>query len=140
MLNDILAKLEKEIEKMGILDVNVSAVADQVCADPGEHKLTCTSLVQKDSKANKPMLVSIWKIDGLDAPPIFHNIMLPIGEDKQKDLDNERRVKLMLEVLGLPLDKPDSDMAIGKKVWAILNKKDSDYGEQNNITRFVKSA
>jgi hypothetical protein len=127
---------------MGFIDFDPASVPEPCLVEAAEYLLECVKAESKESKAGKPMLTLLFKIDGRpDAALINHNIMLPwIQDDEDAKLRNSRNLKNFILAAGVDTSSGgfDPEMLKGCKVMAILKlTEDAEYGARNEIKRFM---
>ena len=125
---------------MGLLDLHLDKVPDEVTVEPGEYQLVVTKAEERPSKENHPMIEVFFNIiDNPDSKMIAHYFMLPEKGNKNNN-SRLRSLKSFCEACGINVAEPinvEEDFK-GKEVWARLKQEDAEeYGVQNRITRFV---
>jgi|APSaa5957512535_1039671.scaffolds.fasta_scaffold435457_1 hypothetical protein len=130
---------------MTLLDVNLSEAKEPVAAPEGEYELTCKGpAVQKvGASSGKPYLNIRFEFvdppsDNTDA--IYHIASLPAEEDSPSDANKKLlRLKKMCDALGVDYsDGIDLESFAGTSVFAIVGvDSDAEYGDRNNIKRFI---
>jgi hypothetical protein len=134
---------------MGILDFELDKVPELGVATDGEHRIAITGAEGKLDKNQKPGLqVRFRVVDQENVKPLSTWLSFPADSDSKDEVNSKlRRIKTFRDAFKLTfknaqqlaamLDK-DPKALNGSEAFAILNTQESDdYGEQNNIKRFV---
>ena len=130
---------------MGILELNLDDAKEPVVVPDGEYQVKLTSMQLKESeKGNKYFSASLEVTDEPDAAPVFHNLMLPNGEDERRDNGWKLNLRKFFEAFDIDYHnlETDSDNKVvgvkGKTAWVFLKTEESEeYGSRNIVKRVI---
>jgi hypothetical protein len=129
-----------------LLDVNFDEIPEFETLDAGEYRLRISDaeIRTKESTGNKFILLRMNAIEYDNAEDVTDVFMLD-----GPDYDDRRRKKALARLrdfcddMDIPYGPQGLDMRDfeGKEVWAVLDKtEDPEYGESNNVVRYVSAA
>jgi hypothetical protein len=134
---------------MGILDFELDGVPELGVATDGEHRIAITGAEGKLDKNQKPGIqIRFRVVDQENVKPLSTWLSFPTDSDSKDESNGKlRRIRTFRDAFKLRFknaqqlaDMVDKDQKSlnGSEAFAILTTNESDdYGEQNNIKRFV---
>lgn len=124
---------------MPLLDYDLENVVPPCVVEEGEVKLRIVGVEEGTSqKTGDPYLrVRLEPFEVIGAKEISHIMMLPGADTSERDRNTRlHRINELKEALGTTSNNTDD--WVGEEIWALVGVKSSDeYGDQNNVKRFI---
>jgi len=137
---------------MGFLDIPYKDVPDlRVIPEGTEVLLTIkeAKFTVKEESGNKFIQLKLADMGDPSVKKVYENIFLPRDDDDEDKKQNKlRRIKQFCEAFQVDLNQCEVNDAtkeiqalVGASGWVIVSvDTDSQYGESNNIARYIKRA
>ncbi len=130
-------------ENSTIVQIDWDDMQEPQPVEPGQYVCTVEDIAVKNSKKGNNYVNARLSIQS-DEPTssVWHMMMLPNGEDAEKDNMWKLQLSHFLEACGMSLS-PELDLqeCIGAEIWCALDlEEDDEYGERNRVKRVLKAA
>jgi hypothetical protein len=128
------------------MDFELDNVPDLEVAPDGEYKLTIASAEARTDKNGNPGVMLRFRVGRPNTKQCGRWISLPGEADNEEDRNNKiRRLKAFRDAFHLGfttssqfISMCDDKSLLGKEAYAVLVvKEDAEYGDSNEIKRFV---
>lgn len=133
--------MSDENEQMdSFLDVDTSGAVEPVAADAGEYQLRVTGGIIDTDKNSHPYFMPYFEIPSEPHSKSVSDFFgLPYDGKPEKDLNNDNwKLETFKQCFGVSGARIDLKEIVGLDGWAVLGKKESsEYGEQNNVRKYI---
>lgn len=129
---------------MSYLDLNLADAQEPELLKPDrEYLMKVFKVTQKESKStagNFYLEVVLEPVENPLAKMVTHRLMLPGPDDEQRTRNNRTwAIKSFVQAIGLdPAVQQDTQSWVGEQCWIIAGvESDPEYGEKNNVKKFI---